>query len=214
MEVGPDEETVRAVWGAVGVTTPQAEEFTQLLGRAANGDSDAVSKLFPLVYEELRRLAAMYFAAESDAKTLQPTAVVHEAFLRLVGAQDTTWEGRAHFFRAASLAMRRVLITHARDRRRQKRGGGRARVQLTDAAAISDDESEEGIDLLALDEALTLLGEAAPRKEQVVQMRYFGGLSVEETAAALGISPAQVKRDWTTARAFLLSHIGAPPDGR
>jgi RNA polymerase sigma factor (TIGR02999 family) len=181
-----------------------AAQVTRLLADLRGGDEDAASRLLPLVYDELRRQAAAYFVAERADHTLQPTALVHEAFLRLVHEPDSRWESRAHFYRVAALAMRRVLVNHARDRARLKRGGGAARVPLE----VVDVGDEAAPDLVALDEALRRLGGVDPRKEQVVQLRYFGGFSIDDTARLLDVSPAQVKRDWTTARAFLLRELG------
>ncbi len=180
------------------------EEVTRLLGDLTGGDTSAASKLLPLVYDELRQLAGAYFADERRDHTLQPTALVHEAFLRLVNQPDSRWESRAHFYRVAARAMRRVLVNHARDRMRLKRGGGAmTRVTLEAADAITHDEP----DFVALDAALEKLGKLDERKEQVVQLRYFGGFSIDDTARILDLSPAQVKRDWTTARAFLLREL-------
>jgi len=189
----------------------QPEDITQLLSRAAEGDTDAASALLPLVYEELRALAGSYLASERPDHTLQPTAIVHEAYLRLVGTPEASWNDRTHFFRAAALAMRRVLVNHARDRNRLKRGGARRRVPLADdtPAPVVIDET---LDLLALDEALAELGRADKRKEQIVELRFFGGFSIDEISEILRISPAQVKRDWTTARAFLASRLAEAGD--
>lgn len=178
-------------------------EVTQLLGELAAGDSTAAGRLMPLVYDELRRLAAAYFDNERADHTLQPTALLHEAFLRLVDEPDSRWESRAHFYRVAAQAMRRVLVNHARDRRRVKRGGGAVTMPLGDDDAMAAREP----DYVALDAALERLGRLDPRKEQVVQLRYFGGFDINDTARILDISPAQVKRDWTTARAFLLGEL-------
>ena len=179
------------------------QEVTRLLGEVANGDDSAAGRLLPLVYEELRSLAGACFAKERSDHTLQPTALVHEAFLRLVNEPDSRWENRAHFFRVAAQAMRRVLVNHARDRKRLKRGGGAHRMPLEDF----DGAAEQGPDYVALDAALEKLGALDGRKEQVVQLRYFGGFGIDDTARILDISPAQVKRDWTTARAFLIREL-------
>ena len=181
----------------------EPDQVTRILNELTAGDSRAASRLLPLVYEELRGLAGSYLARERKDHTLQPTALVHEAFLRLVGQADARWESRAHFYRVAALAMRRVLVNHARDRGRLKRGGGAHRVTLDDA----EDWQTPPEDLVALDEALTRLGEFDERKVQVVQLRYFGGFTVEQVSRILAISPAQVKRDWSTARAFLLREL-------
>lgn len=188
-----------------------AAAVTTLLNKMSAGDDSAASKLLPLVYDELRRLAGAYFAAERSDHTLQPTALVHEAFLRLVNQPDSKWESKSHFYRVAALAMRRVLVNHARDRNRTKRGGEYHRIALEQIepgeAPLNGPSEGEPLDLVALDAALAKLGERDPRKEQVVQLRYFGGFSIEETARMLDVSPAQVKRDWSMARAFLLREL-------
>lgn len=184
---------------------------TMLLENAAQGDQKAASDLLPLLYEELRKLAASNIGREhSPANTLQPTALVHEAYLRLLGpdGEATGWNSRGHFFGAAAIAMRRILIERARSRNRLKRGGDRTRVELGDDAvavdASGDDESDR---LIALDAALTKLESLDQRKAQVTMLRYFAGLSVEQTAQALGVSPATVKNDWAFARAWLAQEI-------
>lgn len=183
--------------------TQTRTDVTQLLGHLAKGDDSAAGRLLPLVYEELHRLAGACFAKERPDHTLQPTALVHEAYLRLVHEPDSRWESRAHFFRVAAQAMRRVLVNHARDRKRLKRGGDSQRLPLEDF----DGAGQNAPDFVALDAALEKLGRVDLRKEQVVQLRYFGGFSIEDTARILDLSEAQVKRDWTTARAFLLREL-------
>jgi RNA polymerase sigma factor (TIGR02999 family) len=198
--------------GRENVMGGSGREVTQLLGDLTSGDSTAAGRLLPLVYEELHRLAGAYFARERMDHTLQPTALVHEAFLRLVNEPDSRWESRAHFYRVAAQAMRRVLVNHARDRKRLKRLGGVAGghiLPLEEFEAVAEEEP----DYVALDAALEKLGRVDPRKEQIVQLRYFGGFTIEDTARILEISPAQVKRDWTTARAFLLRELEAGPAG-
>lgn len=179
-------------------------QVTQLLALACSGDGKAASDLLPLVYDELRRLARARMAREPRAGagyTLQPTALVHEAYMRLLGNENVKWDGRGHFFGAAARAMRRILVERARHRDRVKHGGGRHRVELHENAAMSD-EPEPG-EVLALDEVLDKLERYDKRKADVVMLRYFAGLSIEETAAALGISHATVSNDWTFARAWL-----------
>jgi len=187
------------------------QDVTEILNELTAGDSGAASRLLPLVYEELRRLAGAYLAAERPDHTLQATALVHEAFLRLVGSDNARWESRAHFYRVAAMAMRRVLVNHARDRARLKRGGGGRRVALDES--LDADPQMPPEDLLALDEALDRLATVDERKVQVVQLRYFGGFTIEQAAQILDISPAQVKRDWTTARAFLLRELDRDGSG-
>jgi RNA polymerase sigma factor (TIGR02999 family) len=171
-------------------------EATRLLEAAAAGDRKAAADVFPLVYDELRRLAAGRLAAESPAHTLQPTALVHEAYLRLVG--DQRFDHRGHFFAAAAEAMRRILIDHARRRRRAKRGGGRERAELADVASPDPDDR-----LLALDEALTRLAAEDSMAARVVELRQFAGLGHEQIAAALGLTVYAARQKWTYARAWL-----------
>jgi RNA polymerase sigma factor (TIGR02999 family) len=164
----------------------------------------------PLVYDELRKLARHYMAMERDGHSLQPTALVNEAYLRLVDQSRVKLQGRAHFFALASQVMRHILVDHARGKRRQKRGGDAQRVSLDAAMTVSNPKSP---DLLVLDEALSRLGEIDSRKCQVVEMRYFGGLTFEDIAEALGISKATVERDWTSAKAWLYRSIAATDKG-
>jgi RNA polymerase sigma factor (TIGR02999 family) len=175
---------------------------TQILSRIDLGDPTAADQLLPLVYEELKKLAAAKLCQERPGQTLQSTALVHEAYLRLLGpsAAAQPWNGRGHFFAAAAEAMRRILIEKARRKGRLKHGGDRERVDLDAACPLADEASEE---LIALDEALNKLAEEAPIKAELVKLRYFAGLSVEDAAAALDISPATAKRYWAYARAWL-----------
>ncbi len=176
------------------------QHVTVLLARIHDGDSRAAGELLPVVYDELRRLAKSRLAKERGPQTLDPTALVHEAYLRLVGDGDASWGGRGHFFGAAAIAMRRILVERARARNRIKRGGGAARVELTEQALVSEPPADE---LIALDEALDRLSAMDARKGRVVMLRYFAGLGVEETAKALDVSEATVKNDWAFARAWL-----------
>src|SRR6516162_6302488 len=173
-------------------------EITQLLDAAAAGDRHAAAALLPLVYDELRQLAAARLAAEGPGQTLQPTALVHEAYLRLVGEQR--FDGRGHFFAAAAEAMRRILVNNARDRKRLKRGGGRVRLELLDQIGCLADDPDL---VLSLDELLTQLGEEDATAARVAHLHLFGGLSVEEAGAALGVSRAVAYRNWKYARAWL-----------
>ena len=182
-------------------------DVTQLLDAAAAGDPKAAVDLLPLIYEELRKLAAARMAAEAPDHTLQPTALVHEAYLRLVGpGGGPDWNGRGHFFGAAAEAMRRILVEAARRKRRVKHGGGRCRVELDDVTADPDGRSEE---LLALDEALDALAREDPAKAELVKLRYFAGLTLEEAAACQGVSLATAKRRWAVARAWLYDAISS-----
>src|SRR3990170_707056 len=180
------------------------QNVTGLLQKIAHGDAEAASELIPLIYGELRRIAAHFMAHERHDHTLQTTALVHEAYLRLVEQRHNNWNNRAHFYGAAAGIMRRILVDHARARRTGKRGGGAPRVPLEDAAALAGDQPEV---LLRLDAALTRLAERSPRQVRVVELRFFVGLDVEETAEALAVSPKTVKRDWSVARAWLLREL-------
>ena len=173
-------------------------DVTHLLDAAAAGDGHAAAELLPLVYQELRKLAAARMAAESSGQTLQPTALVHEAYLRLIG--DQRFDDRGHFFAAAAEAMRRILVNHARDRHRLKRGGGRLRLELLDQAdsLVTDPDL-----VLSLDELLIRFGENDATAARVAHLHLFGGLSVEEVGAALGVSRAEAYRNWKFARAWL-----------
>jgi RNA polymerase sigma factor (TIGR02999 family) len=182
-------------------------EVSRILSAVGQGDAHAAERLLPLVYDELRQLAAARLAREKPGHTLQPTALVHEAYLRLVAAGDEpAWEGRRHFFAAAAEAMRRILIDQSRRKKRVKRGGGRRRVDLDQIEVPAD---APGDDLLALDEALDGLAREAPQKAELVKLRFFAGLSVEEAAHCLGISRATADRYWAYARAWLYDRVRA-----
>jgi RNA polymerase sigma-70 factor (ECF subfamily) len=180
-----------------------ASDITVLLQELRAGAPDAAEQLAARVYDELHRIAEGAMRRERPGHTLQPTLLVSEAFLRLVGERDTAWQNRAHFFAIASQTIRRILVDHARARQRVKRDFG-MRVTLDESVA---EQPERSLDLLALDEALSRLESAAPRQARIVELRYFGGLEIDETAEALDISAATVKRDWTFARAFLLREL-------
>jgi len=177
---------------------------TELLVAWSGGDSSALDRLVPLVHAELRRLARRQMRRERDGHTLQTTALVNEAYLRLVDLSRIRWQDRAHFFAMSARLMRRILVDHARSRQYVKRGGGAWRVTFDEALVAS---AEPAADLLALDEALQVLARVDARKSQVVELRYFGGLSVDETAEALHVSPETVMRDWRLAKAWLLREI-------
>jgi RNA polymerase sigma factor (TIGR02999 family) len=180
-------------------------EITQLLKELSAGEHDETPvRLLPLVYDELRRLAAQYLSRERSDHTLQPTALVHEAFLRLVDQTQATWQDRAHFFRTAARAMRRILVDHARAHSADKRGGLARRLSLEEAAI---EPAERATDLLALDEALQSLAKMDERKARVVELRFFGGLSVDETAEVLDVHRATVLRDWEVAKLWLYREI-------
>ena len=175
-------------------------DVTQILERVENGDGKAAEELLPLVYEELRKLAAAKMAQEAQGQTLQPTALVHEAWLRLVGGPNESWNSRGHFFGAAAEAMRRILVERARRKKSLKHGGECRRVDLDVALSVAD--TPDG-DLLGLDEVLTRLEETDPLAANVVKLRYFAGLTMPETAEALGVSLRHAERNWTYAKAWL-----------
>src|SRR5262245_9446144 len=179
-------------------------DVTAILSAIEAGDPSAAAELLPLVYEELRKLAAQRLAQERPGQTLQATALVHEAYLRLVGAEQAQrFNSRGHFFAAAAEAMRRILIDQVRRKRRPKHGGARRRVELDEALSLDQPRD----DLLALDEALSRLAQREPAKAELVKLRFFGGLSLEEAAALLGISLATAKRHWAVARAWLYAEL-------
>lgn len=179
-------------------------EVTRIINAIEQGDPKAAEELLPLVYEELRVLAAQKMAQEKPGQTLQATALVHEAYIRLVGAEAGNWKGRTHFFAAAAEAMRRILIENARRKKRLRHGGDKQRVEMQDADLPIDAPSD---DLIALDEALTKLGEEDPAKADLVKLRYFAGLTLEQAAEMLGISRATADRYWSYARAWLFDQI-------
>jgi RNA polymerase sigma factor (TIGR02999 family) len=178
----------------------KAADVTRALVALSAGDSAAMDRLLPLVYDHLRRVAERELRRERAGHTLSPTALVHEAYLKLVQLDRITWEGRAHFFGAAASAMRRILISYARMHKAEKRGSGAERVPIEDVVLAARDRPA---DLLALDEALTRLAAAHPRQAQVVELRFFAGMEIEAVADALGVSAPTIKRDWTAARAWL-----------
>ncbi|HXD21692.1 MAG TPA: sigma-70 family RNA polymerase sigma factor [Vicinamibacterales bacterium] len=179
-------------------------DVTRLLLAWTNGDRDAVEDLIPVVYEELRRIAARYFRHERPDQTLQATALVHETYFKLIDQDHARWQNRAQFFGVAAQLMRRILVDHARMRVAAKRGGGMTPMTLVDVAGTS---SPRGIDVIALDDALARLASLYPEQGRLVELRYFGGLTIDETGEAMGISPATVKRQWTVARAWLLRDL-------
>jgi len=176
------------------------DEVTRMLIEWSNGDRGALDKLIPLVYGELRQIAAGVLRRERSDHTLQPTALVHEAYLRLIDQRNVNWQNTAHFFAIAAQAMRRIIVDHARRHNAVKRGGDNLKVELDEA------QSQPGlldVDVLKLDDALTALAAFDPQQSRIVELRFFGGLSIEQTAEVIGISPATVKRDWSMAKAWL-----------
>ncbi len=192
------------------------EQVTLLLSRIAAGEAHAAANLLPLVYDELRNLAAARMAKEQPGLTLEPTALVHEAYIRLIGAEggraDQKWDGRAHFFGAAAIAMRRILVERARRAASLKRGGHMSRVELADEPANATVAPDE-VDMVALDRVMEGLKAQDARKHEVVMLRYFAGLTIEETSLALDLSPATVKNEWTIARAWLHRELAREGSG-
>lgn len=181
-----------------------SSQVTLLLSRWRAGDREALDALMPLVYEELRHLARHYLKQERPDHTLQSTALVHEAYVRLLGQSPPEWKSRAHFFGVAAKLMRQILVDHARGHRAAKRGGNSLKLTLNDGLV---GRKGKDLDLLALDEALTNLAQLSPQQCQIVELRFFSGLTIEDTSEVLGISPATVKRNWTTARAWLFREM-------
>ena len=184
-------------------STPR-QDVTRILAEASAGDRQAVDRLLPIVYAELRALAQSFLAAERPGHTLQATALVHEAFLRLVDQRDTQWQSRAHFFAIAAQAIRRILVDHARTRNRAKRGGGRSRVPLDEAPPIPADTD---VDILALNDALSRLAELSERQARIVELKFFAGMRMKEIAEVMGISVRTAEADWTMAKAWLRREI-------
>ncbi|MBK9119194.1 MAG: sigma-70 family RNA polymerase sigma factor [Phycisphaerales bacterium] len=183
------------------MVTDPCHETTLLLERLRQGDTSAAQQLLPLVYDELRSLAGRYFRRQRSDHTLQPTALVHEAFLKLVDQTDPQWNGRQHFFAVAAMAMRQILVNHALARKALKRGGGQRRVLLDDA--IGSGARSDGLDVLALHDALERLKQVDERKHRLVELRFFAGLAVDEAAEVLGVSKTTAESDWRAARAWL-----------
>jgi RNA polymerase sigma factor (TIGR02999 family) len=182
-----------------------APDVTQLLAKWSGGDQAALEQLLPLVYGELRRLAAAYLRRERSNHTLQSTALVHEAFMRLVNQQDVQWKNRAHFFAIAAQMIRRILVDYARSQHAEKRGSGAVKLALDEAMAVP--QAGADIDLLGLNDALDRLAEMDERQGRIVELRFFAGLSIEETAEVMNLSPASIKREWQTARAWLFREM-------
>jgi RNA polymerase sigma factor (TIGR02999 family) len=192
----------RLIGGLSMLQSPQ--NVTQLLIEGSKGNKEALDHLLPIVYDELRRQAARYLRREAPGHTLQTTALIHEAYIRLIDQRNVQWQNRAQFFGIAAQLMRRILVDHARTKKRAKRGGSNLRVSLNDALAVTKDSE---LDLIALDQALERLAQIDPQQSRVVELRFFSGLSVEETAEVLDVSPATVKRDWSVAKAWLHREI-------
>jgi RNA polymerase sigma factor (TIGR02999 family) len=187
---------------------PGAHEVTVLIERVGKGDPAASSRLMELVYDELRRLAASYQRHHKPNQTLQPTALVHEAFVKIVQSPSASFESRAHFFAVAATAMRQIITDYARAKRAAKRGGGGQWEQITLDQGVGFTPSADQIDLILLDEALTKLLDLDPRKHRIVELRFFGGLSVDEAAQVLNLSKTSIEKEWRSARAWLLAQMG------
>jgi RNA polymerase sigma factor (TIGR02999 family) len=185
------------------------DDITRVVAAVGRGEAGAAEQLLPLVYDELRKLAAQKLAREPAGQTLQATALVHEAYLRVAGSVDPQWDGRGHFFAAAAEAMRRILVENARRKKAIKHGGGRQRLDADTIAIVAPEVDD---DLVAIDEALDRLAVVDPVKADLVKLRYFAGLTIEETAEALGISPATAKRYWTYSRIWLFQEISGDGD--
>ena len=188
---------------------PKCSETTELLRAWAGGDRSALEQLTPRVYDELRRIAGHFMRDERSGKTIQTTALVHEAYLKLIDVTNVDWQHRAHFFAVSAQIMRHILLDRARRRVAAKRGGATPRVNLDDVPDLGSSRARE---LIALDDALNALGKVDARKARVIELRFFGGLSIEETAAVLKVSPDTVKRDWKLARAWLLAELNEQPE--
>lgn len=193
------------------MSAPQeGQDVTQLLQSWSDGNRQALADLLPLVYDELRRLAASYMRFEAPGHTLQATALVHEAYMRLINQREVHWKSRAHFFGIAAQMIRRILVDHIRATRAQKRGSGFAALSLDEALGVSEKKNWE---IMALDDALKTLAKFDPQQAKIVELRFFAGLSIEETAAIVGISPATVKRDWVAAKAWLFRELSRMAPG-
>ena len=190
---------------------PRQADVTDLLHRWQDGDTQALDELTPLVYRELHRIAGRHIAGEQPGHTLQATALVHEAFLKLVDQRRVEWQNRAHFFNLAATLMRRILVDHARSAHRIKRGADVPKVSLDEATAMGETGALDLADILTLDRALDDLQALDPRQCQIVELRFFGGLTVEEVADTLSISTGTIKREWTVARAWLYQRLAARP---
>ena len=194
------------------MTTSQAADLDALLSRARGGDKDALARILPIVYDELRHIADRYMRRERPGQTLQATALVHEAYLRLLEEKAPDWQNRAHFLAIAATSMRQILVERARARTASKRGGKTGRITLDEAVLASPGHA---VDIEAIDEALTRLARVDPTQARIVELRFFAGLTVEEAAEAIGVSPATLKREWSVARAWLRRELAREsPGGR
>lgn len=185
----------------------EQQEITQLLSQAKAGDKDALDRLFPVVYRELRRVASHQLAGERADHTLQPTALVHEAYLRLIDQHSVDWSNRTHFFSIAAEMMRRILVNHAVEKKAQKRGAGETVISLDDVSGGGELAGNSGFDIILLDETLKRLAELDERQSKIVELRFFGGLTVPEVAETMSISEATVNREWRSAKAWIMARM-------
>ena len=185
----------------------ESRQITQMLKDWGDGKEEALNRLMPLVYEELRRQASLFLSKERSGHTLQTTALIHEAYIKLIDQTHVNWQNRSHFFAIASQAMRRILVDHARTRHREKRGGAAENLPIEHALHIGT--PQKSVDLMALDEALERLAKFDPRQVKIVELRYFSGLSIDETAEIIGVSNATVRNDWNMAKAWLKQEISS-----
>jgi len=183
---------------------PVSRDVTSLLKKLADGNQEAARELIPVIYRELHRLAIGHLRRERRDHTLQPTALVHEAYIKLMGQRNADWQNRAHFFAVASNLMRRILVDYVRRQLRAKRGGGQAKLSLDEVVLLSSDRPDK---MLALNQCLTRLEKLDARQSRIVELRYFGGLTIEEAAGILGVSPTTVRREWTSAKAYLYGEL-------
>lgn len=188
-------------------TDENQEKVTQMLRQVQDGNREALDELFPIIYKELRRLASSQLANERANHTLQPTALVHEAYMRLIDQHSVNWQNRAHFFSIAAETMRRILVNHAVQRNAQKRGSGVACIELDEAISYHDQAADRELDIVLLDDALKQLEEFDPTQAKIVELRFFGGLTVEETAEVMKISESTVKREWRMAKSWLKTKL-------
>lgn len=189
--------------------TEHSKELTNILNRVKQGDDSAIASLMPRVYAELRALAGSYFQNERSEHTLQPTALVHETYVRLARSENVGWENQAHFFAVAAQVMRRILTDHARSKKASKRGGGKQRIDLS--GLLTPTAEEEQVDLLALDEVMTKLARLFPRQGRIVEMRFFSGLGEKEVAHVLGVTTRTIRREWRLAKAFMRVELKGDP---
>lgn len=200
-------ENLPETYSSLHTKMSEQQEITQLLNQAKAGDKDALDRLFPVVYRELRRVASHQLANERADHTLQPTALVHEAYLRLIDQHSVDWSNRTHFFSIAAEMMRRILVNHAVEKKAQKRGAGETVISLDDISGGGELAGNSGFDIILLDETLKRLAELDERQSKIVELRFFGGLTVTEVAETMSISEATVNREWRSAKAWIMAQM-------